>query len=85
MRVYIAAILALSFTPLVTAPLKLPETSWGTALAMGEEMAFGFAMGLILSFVFVAAQWGGEMIVKPLNRSGGAGIFHVRLADRSRE
>ncbi len=27
--------------------------------------------------------WGGEMIVKPLNRSGGAGIFHVRREDRN--
>ncbi len=32
------------------------------AIAIGGEIIFGAAIGMILSFVFVAAQWGGEMI-----------------------
>src|SRR3954465_235907 len=42
--------------------VPLPESTWTLAVGMGGEMACGAAMGMIVSFVFVAAQWAGEMI-----------------------
>ena len=48
--------------PLVDGPVAMPETSWELAVAIGGEMMFGLAMGMILSFIFIAAQWAGEMI-----------------------
>jgi flagellar biosynthetic protein FliR len=42
--------------------VPLPDTTWELAVGIGGEMAFGAAMGMLVSFVFVAAQWAGEMI-----------------------
>jgi len=55
-------ILALGLMPSVSRPTALPETTWGLALGIGGEMIFGLAMGMVLSFTFIAAQWAGEMI-----------------------
>src|SRR5438552_1887324 len=43
-------------------PVRLPDNTWQLAVAIGGEMAFGLAMGMVLSLVFIAAQWAGEMI-----------------------
>jgi flagellar biosynthetic protein FliR len=62
MKVMLALILAMGMMPLVPAPVVMPATSWELAVAIGGEMMFGLAMGMILSFIFIAAQWAGEMI-----------------------
>src|SRR5439155_23039853 len=46
----------------VPAPAHLPVTTWGVALGIGGEVMFGLAMGMVLSSVFISAQWAGEMI-----------------------
>src|SRR6476620_4240267 len=56
-RVLLILVLAFGVTPGVRPPQPFPETSWGIALGIGGEMAFGLAMGMVLSFVFVAVQW----------------------------
>jgi flagellar biosynthetic protein FliR len=61
-RVMIALVLAAGMCSAVQAPARLPDSSWELALGIGGEMAFGIAMGMSLSFTFVAAQWGGEII-----------------------
>lgn len=61
-RVLLLLVLAAGITPGVPPPRHLPDTPWGIALGIGGEMAFGLAMGMILSFVFVAVQWAGEII-----------------------
>jgi flagellar biosynthetic protein FliR len=61
-RVMIALVLAMSMCGAVHTPVALPDTTWELAVGIGGEMVFGIAMGMILSFVFIAAQWGGEMI-----------------------
>jgi flagellar biosynthetic protein FliR len=61
-RVLFAIILALGMTPAVAAPTVLPDTPWQLALGIGGEMMFGLAMGMILSIVFIAVQWAGEII-----------------------
>lgn len=46
--------------------IVVPDTVIGLALAIGSEMVFGIAIGMIASFVFIAAQWAGEMIGQQL-------------------
>jgi flagellar biosynthetic protein FliR len=60
-RVLLAVILAMSVTRGVP-QVVMPDTAWGLAVGIGGEMAFGLAMGMIMSFVFIAAQWAGEII-----------------------
>jgi flagellar biosynthetic protein FliR len=60
-RVMLALVLAMSITPSVR-PVMLPDTPWGLAAGIAGEMAFGFAMGMLQSFTFIAAQWAGEII-----------------------
>jgi flagellar biosynthetic protein FliR len=65
-KTLMAVILAMGFTPTVHAPAHLPLSSLGVAMGIGGEICFGLAMGMILSFVFIAAQWAGEMIGQQL-------------------
>ena len=60
-RVMLALVLAFSVTPGLK-PAMLPDNLWMLTAAIAGEMAFGFAMGMIQSFVFIAVQWGGEII-----------------------
>jgi flagellar biosynthetic protein FliR len=46
----------------VPMPHNLPQTTWQAALGIGGELSFGLAIGMILSFTFIAAQWAGQMI-----------------------
>jgi len=61
-KALLVIILALGLVPSVSHPPAIPETTWGLALGIGGEMLFGLAMGMVLSFTFIAAQWAGEMI-----------------------
>ncbi len=61
-KVMLALVLAMSVTPGITGPAELPETTFGLVAGIAGEMAFGLAMGMIQSFVFIAAQWAGEII-----------------------
>ena len=60
-RVLLVLVLAVGIVPGVKS-VALPETPWGLALGIGGEMAFGLAMGMVMSFVFVAVQWAGEIV-----------------------
>src|SRR3954471_4452610 len=66
----------------------MPQTLLDFALGIGGELMFGLAMGMILSMVFIAVQWAGEMIGQQmgLNMSeifdpqfGGAGSLIGRM------
>jgi flagellar biosynthetic protein FliR len=61
-KVMLALVLAASMCTAVPAPATLPQTTWELALGIGGELAFGLAMGMVLSFTFIAAQWAGEII-----------------------
>jgi flagellar biosynthetic protein FliR len=65
-KLLIAVVLAFGLAPGVTKPVHLPETHLGTALAIGGEICFGLSIGTMLSFVFIAAQWAGEIIGQQL-------------------
>jgi flagellar biosynthetic protein FliR len=61
-KVMIALVLAAGMCGSVRAPVALPSTLWGLTLGIAGEMAFGLAMGMVLSFTFIAAQWAGEIV-----------------------
>jgi flagellar biosynthesis protein FliR len=61
-KAMMACVLAAAIAPSVSLHGAIPQTSWGLAVAIGGEIVFGAAMGLILSLVFIAAQWAGELI-----------------------
>src|SRR5262245_1807488 len=42
--------------------VRLPDSMWQLTVGIGGEIIFGLAMGTIVSFVFIAAQWAGEII-----------------------
>jgi flagellar biosynthesis protein FliR len=58
----IVLVLALGMAPGLSPPVVLPQTPWELALGIGGELAFGLAMGMVMSFVFIAVQWAGAMI-----------------------
>ncbi len=61
-RLMLALVLAAGLSGVVKGPPALPSQLWQLTLGIAGEMAFGLAMGMILSFTFIAAQWAGEMI-----------------------
>ncbi|MBC8107058.1 MAG: flagellar biosynthetic protein FliR [Anaerolineae bacterium] len=61
-KVMFAATAALGAMSAITEPIVFPETLGALTLGIAGEIAFGAAMGMIVSFTFVAAQWAGEMI-----------------------
>lgn len=63
MKVLLTLVLAIGMCPGVKAPPSLNDlTIWELAIGIGGEIIFGFAMGMVLSFVFIAAQWAGELV-----------------------
>jgi flagellar biosynthesis protein FliR len=60
-KVLLAVVLAVGLAPTVGRP-ALPETTWALAAGIGGELIFGIAMGMALSFSFIAANWAGEII-----------------------
>jgi flagellar biosynthetic protein FliR len=61
-KVLLAAIIALGICPTVKLPAVIPTNLWQLALAIAGELIFGLAMGSVLSMVFIAAQWAGDII-----------------------
>lgn len=60
-RALLALVLAMSVVPGIR-PVMMPDSLWGVTAGIAGEMVFGFAMGMIQSFVFIATQWAGEII-----------------------
>ncbi len=61
-RGLLAVVMTVGLCGSIPRPTHLPATTGGTAIAIAGEMAFGLAIGMVLSFVFIAAQWAGELI-----------------------
>src|SRR4051812_44089709 len=62
-RVKVLLVLVLTFGMFPNVPRPhLPDSIWELAVGIGGELCFGIAMGMAMSFTFVAAQWAGEMI-----------------------
>src|SRR5688572_7173475 len=61
-KVLMATMLTAGLIGGIDPPVQLPSNMWELALGIAGEMLFGLAMGMALSFVFIAAQWAGEVI-----------------------
>jgi flagellar biosynthetic protein FliR len=64
-------ILALGMMAGVKAPPQMPDTPWDLAIGIGGEIAFGLAIGTMVSLIFVAAQWAGEIIGQQMGLNSG--------------
>jgi flagellar biosynthesis protein FliR len=71
-RALLALVIAFSMVNAVKTPVNFPPTAWQTAVAIGGEMMFGLAIGMILSFVFIAVQWAGEIIGQQMGLNIGS-------------
>lgn len=61
-KVLITAILAMAMVGTIPHVPKLPNTIWELTVGIVGEILFGLAMGLTMSFTFIAVQWAGEII-----------------------
>lgn len=61
-RLLLSIVLAIGLAPGIAPPMVIPNHAWELAVGIGGEMAFGLAIGTILSFTFIAAQWAGEIV-----------------------
>lgn len=61
-KILLAAIISLGICPTVKLPAYIPLNLWQLTVAIGGELLFGLAMGSVLSMVFIAAQWAGDII-----------------------
>jgi flagellar biosynthetic protein FliR len=64
-RTLLAVILSMGMTSSVKQPPQLPGDYFSLAMVIGGEICFGLAMGMVLSFVFIA-EWAGEIIGQQL-------------------
>jgi flagellar biosynthesis protein FliR len=81
-RVMMVLVIAVGMAGAVGQPVVLPGDLATLTVAIGGELIFGIAMGTVVSLVFVAAQWAGEIIGQQMGLSivsafdpqfGGAG------------
>lgn len=61
-RVLFALVLAMWVTSTTKVASDMPRDLAVLTVGIGGEMLFGLAMGMIMSLVFIAAQWAGEII-----------------------
>ncbi len=61
-RGLIGVLIALGMMTGLPRPAHLPATLGQAVVGIGGEFAFGLAVGMVLSFVFIAVQWAGELI-----------------------
>lgn len=61
-KVLMTAILAMSIVGSVPVPPQMPPTIWLLVLGIAGEILFGLAIGMAMSFTFIAVQWAGEIM-----------------------
>lgn len=61
-KMLMALIISLGLAQGIAMPRVIPQTTWEIALGIGGEICFGLAMGTVMSLVFIATQWAGDMI-----------------------
>jgi flagellar biosynthetic protein FliR len=64
-------VLAMGMMAGVKAPPQMPATPWALALGIAGEMMFGLAIGTMVSLIFIAAQWAGEIIGQQMGLNAG--------------
>jgi len=61
-KALLVLVLAMATTATFKAPVQLPDSLSLITVGIAGEITFGLAMGMVLGFIFIAAQWAGEMI-----------------------
>ncbi len=61
-KTLITAILAFTLAGAVPPAPNMPGSIWLLAVGIAGEIMFGLAMGMAMSFTFIAVQWAGEII-----------------------
>lgn len=69
-KLLLAIVLAYGLSGGVVRP-PWPATAWMLALGVGGELIFGLAMGMALSFTFIAVNWAGEIIGQQMGMNLG--------------
>ena len=64
-------VLAMGMMAGVKAPPQMPSTPWALTLGIAGEMMFGLAIGTMVSLIFIAAQWAGEIIGQQMGLNAG--------------
>jgi flagellar biosynthetic protein FliR len=62
MKILFASIATVGMMGAIKEPVQFPDTLWALTIGIGGELVFGLAMGMMVSFTFIASQWAGEMI-----------------------
>lgn len=62
MKLMFASIAAIGSMGAIGQPISFPDNLPMLTLAIAGEICFGLAMGMVVSFTFISAQWAGEMI-----------------------
>jgi len=61
-KALLCIVIASALVPSVPVPETLPPSVWHLAIGIGGGMRFGVAPGMVLSMVFISAQWAGDII-----------------------
>lgn len=61
-KVMLALTISMGVSTGIQMPTQMPDSLWAATMGIGGEICFGLAMGMILSMVFIAVQWAGEII-----------------------
>jgi flagellar biosynthetic protein FliR len=62
--------------------VALPTNTWVLAVGIGGELIFGIAMGMALSFTFIAVNWAGEIIGQQMGINLGE-VFDPQFGKQS--
>jgi flagellar biosynthetic protein FliR len=66
-RIKVLLAIVLSYGLSLSIPhVELPASVWSLAMGIACELLFGWAMGMALSFTFIAVSWSGEIIGQQL-------------------
>jgi flagellar biosynthesis protein FliR len=65
-KILLALAMTLGMTQVDYAGVRIPDDTWSLTAAIAGELCFGLALGMLVSLVFIAAQWAGEMIGQQL-------------------
>lgn len=61
-KLMMASVTTLGMIVGIKTPAVMPDNVWEMTVGIGGELVFGIALGMIVSFTFIAVQWAGEMI-----------------------
>lgn len=69
-KLLLALVLTIPIVAVIGVPhIPMPDSVAQLAAGLACEIAFGFALGMVVSLTFIAAQWAGEMVGQQIGLS----------------